>query len=55
MTEMITGIDLIQEQIKAAQGEVLSFKQEDITLKVLFPLFHMWPRRSDEGPMLHPE
>ena len=30
---MITGIDLIQEQIRAAQGEVLRFKQEDIELK----------------------
>ena len=34
MTEMITGVDLIQEQIKAAQGEVLRFKQEDIKIKV---------------------
>ena len=31
---MITGIDLIQEQIRAAQGEVLRFKQEDIQIKV---------------------
>ena len=31
---MITGVDLIQEQILAAQGEVLRFKQEDIQLKV---------------------
>ena len=34
VTEMITGVDLIQEQIRAAQGEVLRFKQEDITIKV---------------------
>ena len=34
MTEMITGVDLIQEQIKAAQGDVLRFKQEDIVIKV---------------------
>jgi len=34
VTEMITGVDLIQEQILAAQGEVLRFKQEDIQLKV---------------------
>ncbi|KAK9810458.1 hypothetical protein WJX72_010998 [[Myrmecia] bisecta] len=33
VTEMITGIDLIQEQIRAAQGEVLRFRQEDIQLK----------------------
>ena len=35
MTEMITGVDLIQEQIKAAQGQKLRFKQEDIQIKVL--------------------
>ena len=34
MTEMITGVDLIAEQIRAAQGEVLRYKQEDIQLKV---------------------
>lgn len=31
---MVTGVDLIAEQIRAAQGEVLSYKQEDIQLKV---------------------
>ncbi|SDH86212.1 acetyl-CoA carboxylase, biotin carboxylase subunit [Alteribacillus persepolensis] len=30
VTEMVTGIDLIQEQIKVANGEKLSFLQEDI-------------------------
>lgn len=34
MTEMVTGVDLIAEQIRAAQGEVLHYKQEDIQLKV---------------------
>ena len=34
MTEMVTGIDLIREQIRVAQGHVLRFKQEDISLKV---------------------
>jgi acetyl-CoA carboxylase biotin carboxylase subunit len=33
VTEMITGIDLIQEQIRAAMGKTLRFKQEDIRLK----------------------
>ena len=37
MTEMITGVDLIQEQIKAAQGDVLRFRQEDIKIKVRAP------------------
>lgn len=32
VTEMITGIDLIAEQIRAAKGEKLRFKQEDIKL-----------------------
>lgn len=31
---MITGVDLIQEQLRAAQGQVLRFKQEDIVIKV---------------------
>jgi len=33
VTEMITGVDLIQEQIKVAQGEKLKFTQEDIKFK----------------------
>jgi len=34
VTEMITGIDLIQEQIRVAQGYPLRFTQEDIEFKV---------------------
>ncbi len=34
MTEMITGVDLIQEQIRVAQGHKLRFTQEDIQFKV---------------------
>ena len=30
VTEMITGVDLIQEQIRIANGEALPFRQEDI-------------------------
>ena len=33
VTEMITGIDLIQEQLRAAQGHVLRIKQEDVKIK----------------------
>ncbi|TWT09150.1 acetyl-CoA carboxylase biotin carboxylase subunit [Planomicrobium sp. CPCC 101079] len=33
VTEMITGIDLIQQQLKVASGETLAFKQEDVTFK----------------------
>ncbi|MFL0195101.1 acetyl-CoA carboxylase biotin carboxylase subunit [Clostridium sp. WILCCON 0269] len=32
ITEMITGIDIIKEQIKIAAGEKLSFSQEDIKI-----------------------
>ncbi|MGB4776533.1 MAG: acetyl-CoA carboxylase biotin carboxylase subunit, partial [Daejeonella sp.] len=32
VTEMITGVDLVKEQIKIARGEELSFKQEDLKI-----------------------
>lgn len=33
ITEMITGVDIIKEQIKIAQGEKISFSQKDIEVK----------------------
>ena len=33
VTEMITGIDLVQEQIKVAMGARLTIKQEDVKIK----------------------
>lgn len=33
VTEMITGVDLVEEQIKIARGEKLSFTQEDLKIK----------------------
>lgn len=32
VTELITGLDLVKEQIKVARGEKLSFKQKDLTI-----------------------
>jgi acetyl-CoA carboxylase biotin carboxylase subunit len=32
VSEMITGLDLVEEQIKIARGEKLGFKQEDLVL-----------------------
>lgn len=32
VTEMISGIDLVKEQLQIAQGEPLSFKQEDLKI-----------------------
>lgn len=33
VTEMVTGTDLIIEQIRVAQGEALSFQQEDVAIR----------------------
>jgi acetyl-CoA carboxylase biotin carboxylase subunit len=32
ITEMITGIDIVKEQIRIARGRVLSYKQEDVKI-----------------------
>jgi len=33
VTEMITGVDLVKEQIRIARGETLSFTQDDLEIK----------------------
>lgn len=33
VTELITGVDLVKEQIKIARGETISFKQEDLEIR----------------------
>jgi acetyl/propionyl-CoA carboxylase alpha subunit len=33
VTEMITGVDLVKEQIKIAKGHTLSFSQEDLSIQ----------------------
>ena len=30
VTEMVTGIDIVKEQIRIARGRALSYKQEDV-------------------------
>lgn len=32
VTELITGIDLVEQQIKVAEGEILEFRQEDLKI-----------------------
>jgi acetyl-CoA carboxylase biotin carboxylase subunit len=32
VSELITGVDLVKEQIKIARGEAISFRQEDLTI-----------------------
>jgi len=34
VTEMVTGIDIVREQIRIAEGEELSFNQDDIRMRV---------------------
>ena len=33
VTELITGVDLVQEQIRIAEGHPLSFSQEDLSIQ----------------------
>ncbi len=33
VTEMVTGVDIVREQLKIAAGEELSFKQEDVEIR----------------------
>ena len=33
VTEMITGVDLVREQIRIAEGHPLSFSQDDLSIQ----------------------
>ena len=33
VTEMVTGIDIVKEQLRIARGRALSYKQEDVQLQ----------------------
>ena len=35
ITELITGVDIVKQQIKIAAGEKLELKQEDISFEVM--------------------
>ena len=44
VTELVTGIDLVKEQINVAAGMPLSFRQDDVTWQYFVPAFALWPR-----------
>ena len=53
VSEMITGVDLIQEQIRVASGEPLSVKQDEIEFRG--PLDRVPHQRGGPGEELRPD
>src|SRR6266508_2064654 len=53
VTEMVTGIDLVREQITVADGAALSFKQEEIRWSghaILYVVFMENPEKTTFPP-----
>ncbi len=64
VTEMITGIDLVKEQIRIAMGDKLSFSQDDLQIRghaieariyAEDPMQDFWPSAGTIEKFLHPD
>jgi acetyl-CoA carboxylase biotin carboxylase subunit len=54
ISEMITGIDIVKEQIKISLGEKLSFEQSDIKILGHSIETRILAERNDENGLFHP-
>ncbi|MFZ5981337.1 MAG: acetyl-CoA carboxylase biotin carboxylase subunit, partial [Candidatus Zixiibacteriota bacterium] len=49
VTEMVTGLDLVREQVAVAEGEPLAYRQEDINLRGHAIECRIYAENPDEG------